>query len=213
VTGNSKNSVPGAAVTATIADSSKVQATDYKLEFNGTDWTITRSSDKTSFTATPDASGNMTFDGVTVNVSGSAATKDSFTVKPVVDAIVNMDLLISDESKLAMAGSATGGESDNVNGKALVALQSSKVVGGNKTFNDSYASLVSTVGSSTASLKTSAATKSNVVTQLSNQQQSISGVNLDEEYGNLQRFQQYYLANAQVLQTASTLFDALINIR
>src|SRR5690606_28978786 len=34
VTGNSKNSVPGAAVTATIADSSKVQATDYKLEFN-----------------------------------------------------------------------------------------------------------------------------------------------------------------------------------
>lgn len=52
----------------------------------------------------------MTFDGVTVNVSGSAATKDSFTVKPVVDAIVNMDLLISDESKLAMAGSATGGE-------------------------------------------------------------------------------------------------------
>ncbi|ASV54980.1 Flagellar hook-associated protein FlgK [Lelliottia jeotgali] len=213
VIGNSKNSVPGATVGATIADSTKVQATDYKLEFNGTDWTVTRTSDKTSFTATPDGSGNMTFDGITVNVSGSAATKDSFTVKPVVDAIVNMDLLISDESKLAMAGSATGGESDNVNGKALVALQNSKVVGGNKTFNDSYASLVSTVGSTTASLKTSAATKNNVVTQLSNQQQSISGVNLDEEYGNLQRFQQYYLANAQVLQTASTLFDALINIR
>ncbi|MEW7949016.1 flagellar basal body rod C-terminal domain-containing protein, partial [Enterobacter hormaechei subsp. xiangfangensis] len=53
----------------------------------------------------------------------------------------------------------------------------------------------------------------NVVTQLTKQQQSISGVNLDEEYGNLQRYQQYYLANAQVLQTASTLFDALINIR
>ncbi|MWT63893.1 flagellar hook-associated protein FlgK, partial [Escherichia coli] len=56
-------------------------------------------------------------------------------------------------------------------------------------------------------------TKGNVVTQLTKQQQSISGVNLDEEYGNLQRYQQYYLANAQVLQTASTLFDALINIR
>ena len=62
-------------------------------------------------------------------------------------------------------------------------------------------------------LKTSSTTQANVVTQLSNQQQSISGVNLDEEYGNLQLFQQYYLANAQVLQTASTLFDALINIR
>jgi flagellar hook-associated protein 1 FlgK len=112
-----------------------------------------------------------------------------------------------------MASVAGGGESDNRNGQAMLDLQNSKLVGGNKSFNDAYASLVSTVGSATASLKTSSQTKANVVTQLSNQQQSISGVNLDEEYGNLQRYQQYYLANAQVLQTASTLFDALINIR
>ena len=174
---------------------------------------MTRLSDKTTFTATPDGSGDMTFDGVKINVSGAAANKDSFVVKPVVDTIVNMELLIKDESKLAMASDATAGESDNRNGKALLELQNSKSVGGNKSFNDAYASLVSTVGSQTASLKTSSATKANVVTQLSNQQQSISGVNLDEEYGNLQRFQQYYLANAQVLQTASTLFDAIINIR
>ena len=45
------------------------------------------------------------------------------------------------------------------------------------------------------------------------QQQSMSGVNLDEEYGELLRFQQYYMANAQVIQTASSLFDALLNIR
>lgn len=213
VVSNSKNSLPGATMTASIADSSKVQATDYKVEFNGTDWTVTRLSDKTSFTAAPDGSGNMSFDGLTVNVSGTAATKDSFIVKPVVNTIVNMSVAISDESKLAMASAADGGESDNRNGKALVDLQNSKVVGGNKTFNDAYAALVSTVGSTTASLKTSSETKTNVVTQLSNQQQSISGVNLDEEYGNLQRYQQYYLANAQVLQTANTLFDALINIR
>ncbi|WP_308511965.1 flagellar basal body rod C-terminal domain-containing protein, partial [Yersinia pseudotuberculosis] len=47
---------------------------------------------------------------------------------------------------------------------------------------------------------------------LTTEQQSISGVNLDEEYGDLQRFQQYYLANAQVLQAASTLFNALLSI-
>ncbi|WP_230351810.1 flagellar hook-associated protein FlgK [Lelliottia sp. WAP21] len=213
VSGNNKNAVPGASMTATVGDSTKVQATDYKLEFNGTDWTVTRLSDKTSFTATPDASGNMSFDGLDINVSGTAGNKDSFTIKPVVDTIVNMELAISDESKLAMASKADGGESDNRNAQALVALQNSKVVGGNKTFNDAYASLVSTVGSTTASLKTSSETKANVATQLTRQQQSISGVNLDEEYGNLQRFQQYYLANAQVLQTASTLFDAIINIR
>jgi len=215
VTSNSKNT-GNAAVTATVTDSSKVQATDYKLEKTASGWTVTRLADKTSFSVTPDATtGDVSFDGLTVNISNAAgaAVNDSFVVKPVVDAIVNMDLLISDESKLAMASAANGGESDNRNGQALLNLQNSKAVGGNKTFNDAYASLVSTVGSTTASLKSSSETKDNVVTQLTKQQQSISGVNLDEEYGNLQRYQQYYLANAQVLQTASTLFDALINIR
>ena len=212
VLSNSKNG-GSAVVTASVADSKQVQATDYKLQFNGTDWTVTRTSDKTSFTMSPDASGNLSFDGLNVNVSGTANTKDSFTVKPVSNVIMNMDLAISDESKLAMASVQNGGESDNRNGQKLLDLQNAKVVGGNKTFNDAYASLVSTVGSSTASLKVSSQTKANVETQLTKQQQSISGVNLDEEYGNLQRYQQYYLANAQVLQTASTLFDAIINIR
>lgn len=212
VLSNGKNT-GSASVTATMTDSTKVQATNYKVEYNGTDWTITRLSDNTSFMAKPDASGNLSFDGLNVKISGSADNKDSFIVKPVNDVIVNMDVAISDESKLAMASAKGSGESDNTNGQKLLDLQSAKLVGGNKTFNDAYAALVSTVGSTTASLKTSSETKVNVVTQLTKQQQSISGVNLDEEYGNLQRYQQYYLANAQVLQTASTLFDALINIR
>lgn len=212
VLSNGKNT-GSASVTATMTDSTKVQATNYKVEYNGTDWTITRLSDNTSFTAKPDASGNLSFDGLNVKISGSADNKDSFIVKPVNDVIVNMDVAISDESKLAMASAKGSGESDNTNGQKLLDLQIAKLVGGNKTFNDAYAALVSTVGSTTASLKTSSETKVNVVTQLTKQQQSISGVNLDEEYGNLQRYQQYYLANAQVLQTASTLFDALINIR
>lgn len=212
VLSNGKNT-GSASVTATMTDSTKVQATNYKVEYNGTDWTITRLSDNTSFTAQPDTSGNLSFDGLNVNISGSANNKDSFIVKPVNDVIINMDVTISDESKLAMASANGSGASDNTNGQKLLDLQSARLVGGNKTFNVAYASLVSTVGSTTASLKTSSETKVNVVTQLTKQQQSISGVNLDEEYGNLQRYQQYYLANAQVLQTASTLFDALINIR
>lgn len=212
VLSNSKNT-GSALMTASVTDSSAVQATDYKVEYNGTNWTVTRLADKTSFTATADGSGNLSFDGLNVNISGVANQKDSFIVKPVNDVIINMDVAISDESKLAMASASDSGDSDNTNGQKLLDLQSAKLVGNNKTFNDAYASLVSTVGSTTASLKTSSATKDNVVTQLTKQQQSISGVNLDEEYGNLQRYQQYYLANAQVLQTASTLFDALINIR
>ncbi|SWC21918.1 Flagellar hook-associated protein 1 [Klebsiella pneumoniae] len=150
---------------------------------------------------TPDANGKVAFDGLELTFTGTPAVNDSFTLKPVSDAIVNMDVLITDEAKIAMASEEDAGESN------------SKTVGGAKSFNDAYASLVSDIGNKTATLKTSSTTQGNVVTQLSNQQQSISGVNLDEEYGNLQRFQQYYLANAQVLQTANAIFDALINIR
>ncbi|AKL11519.1 TPA: flagellar hook-associated protein FlgK [Kluyvera intermedia] len=208
---NAKNTGTGV-LTATISDRTQVQATDYKLIKTDTGWNVTRLADNTAFAVTP-ASGNLSFDGLTISVSGTANKNDSFTVKPVVNAISNMSVAITDESKIAMASSATSGKSDNTNGQALLNLQSSKVIGNTKSFNDAYASMISYVGTTTSTLKTSSTTQANVVTQLSDQQQSISGVNLDEEYGNLQRYQQYYLANAQVLQTANTLFDAILNVR
>jgi len=214
-----------------MTKSSDVQATDYKVVKTDSGWEVTRLSDNTSVTLDSStselASGVLKFDGLTVTAklktdgSKPVATGDSFIVKPVSDTIVNMDVAISSESEIAMglpnsdpnSTDKGEGESDNRNGQALLNLQNSKIVGGSKSFNDAYAAMVSTIGTKTATLKSSSTTQANVVTQLSNQQQSISGVNLDEEYGNLQLFQQYYLANAQVLQTASTLFDALINIR
>ncbi|WP_172728610.1 flagellar hook-associated protein FlgK [Kluyvera cryocrescens] len=226
---NSKNK-GDAELDVKMTKSSAVQATDYKVVKTDSGWEVTRLSDNTSVKLDSDSdltNGVLKFDGLTVTAKikddgvDPAQTGDSFIVKPVSDTIVNMDVAISSESQIAMGLPTSDptnpdvgdGESDNRNGQALLDLQNSKVVGGSKTFNDSYAALVSSIGTKTATLKSSSTTQANVVTQLSNQQQSISGVNLDEEYGNLQLFQQYYLANAQVLQTASTLFDALINIR
>ncbi|HAT4016301.1 TPA: flagellar hook-associated protein FlgK [Citrobacter freundii] len=218
VLSNTTNKGTGA-LDVKITDSSSVQATDYKITFDGTDWQVTRLADNTSFKPTV-TGGKMSFDGLEITVKNGALANDSFTVKPVGDAIINMKVAVSDESKIAMAEVSKNdldpnvdkGKSDNRNGQKLLDLQTKSTVG-DKTFNDAYATLVSDVGNKTATLKTSATTQNNVVTQLYKQQQSISGVNLDEEYGNLQRYQQYYLANAQVLQTANTLFDALINIR
>ncbi|WP_445440994.1 flagellar hook-associated protein FlgK [Citrobacter freundii] len=218
VLSNTTNKGTGA-LDVKITDSSSVQATDYKITFDGTDWQVTRLADNTSFKPTV-TGGKMSFDGLEITVKNGALANDSFTVKPVGDAIINMKVAVTDESKIAMAEVSKNdlnpnvdkGKSDNRNGQKLLDLQIKSTVG-DKTFNDAYATLVSDVGNKTATLKTSATTQNNVVTQLYKQQQSISGVNLDEEYGNLQRYQQYYLANAQVLQTANALFDALINIR
>ncbi|WNY84391.1 flagellar hook-associated protein FlgK [Cronobacter dublinensis] len=214
---NTRN-VGTASLTANITDSSAVKASDYQMAYDGTNWKVTRLSDNAIVNATPttDGSGNLTalsFDGLKVDITGAAANKDTFTIKPVANVIISMDVAVHDESEIAMASDATAGESDNRNGKALLALQSSKTIGGSKSFNDAYAAFISEVGNKTNTLKSSSTTQTNVATQLTKQQQAISGVNLDEEYGNLQRFQQYYMANAQVLQTASALFDALLQIR
>ena len=51
-----------------------------------------------------------------------------------------------------------------------------------------------------------------ITSSIFTQQQSISGVNLDEEYGEMYRIQEYYMANAKVIQTANTMFDAIMQV-
>lgn len=205
---NAKNT-GDASLTAAWDDTTKVQASDYKMTFNGTSWDVTRLSDNAKSTVTPAADGTLSFDGLKITVSNDPAVNDSFLVKPVSDAIVNMDVKISDEAKVAAAG-ADDGVSDNTNAQSLLDLQTKKVINGSSSLTEGYASMVANIGNKTSNLETTSTTQNNVVTQLTNQQQSISGVNLDEEYGNLTRYQQYYTANAQVIQTASTIFNALI---
>lgn len=215
VQSNSKNS-SATTVTASWTDTSALKASNYTVSYDGANWNVTRASDNVNITATAgtDASGNATlsFDGVQLTVNGTPNAQDSFLVKPVQNVISGMSVAITKESQIAAAG-ATGGESDNRNAQKLLALQDAKLVNGNATLSQAYASIVSTVGNKTSTLETASTTQKNVVTQLTDRQQSVSGVNLDEEYANLTKYQQYYMANAQVLQTASSIFDALLNIR
>lgn len=106
-------------------------ATDYKISFKDNQWQVTRLASNTTFTVVPDADGKVSFDGLELTFTGTPKPNDSFTLKPVSDAIVNMDVLITDEAKIAMASDETAGESDNRNGQALLDLQTNgKTVGG-----------------------------------------------------------------------------------
>ncbi|MEI2265013.1 flagellar hook-associated protein FlgK [Erwinia sp. CGal63] len=212
VSSNSNNSQT-ASLSAAWTDTSKVQASNYTVSYDGSNWNVKRLSDSASVTATAgtDANGNSTlsFDGLQLTVSGTPTAKDSFLVKPVANVITNMSVNISDEAKIA-AADADNGVSNNNNAQSLLDLQTKKVINGSSTVTQGYASMVADIGNKTSNLETTSTTQTNVVTQLTNQQQSVSGVNLDEEYGNLTRYQQYYTANAQILQTAQTIFNALI---
>ncbi|MCY9850333.1 flagellar hook-associated protein FlgK [Pectobacterium jejuense] len=219
-----------AVLTPSYTDTKDVQATNYSVKYDGASWQITRLSDNSKFTAAVDTSDNsLNFDGIKMTISGTPATNDSFLLKPVNDVITDMSVAISDPNKIAAAsvkldsagnpvvdGSGNpvfGGVGDNTNAKALLALQNEKIVGGKASASGAYASLVGMIGNQTSTLKINNTSQQNVVKQLTAEQQSVSGVNLDEEYGDLMRYQQYYMANAQVIKTAQSIFDALLAAR
>ncbi|AIU88928.1 flagellar hook-associated protein FlgK [Pectobacterium odoriferum] len=229
VLNDSKNG-GNAALTPSYTDTKDVQATNYAIKYDGANWQVTRLSDNSKFTAAVDTSDNsLNFDGIKMAITGTPATNDSFLLKPVNDVIIDMAVAVSDPNKIAAAsvkldengapvldGSGNpvfGGVSDNTNAKALLALQNEKIVGGKASVSGAYASLVGSIGNQTSTLKINNTSQQNVVKQLTAEQQSVSGVNLDEEYGDLMRYQQYYMANAQVIKTAQSIFDALLAAR
>lgn len=214
---NNTHNSGDASLSVAFTDTSKVKASDYRMEFDGSNWQVTRLADNVKVPATvgtgADGKPTLSFDGLQIGISGSAQKNDSFTIKPVSDVAGSLKVAIDDSAQLAAAGAENGGKGDNDNAKKLLDLQTQKMVEGKATLSGAYAGLVSSVGNQTATAKVNSTSQTNIVKQLEAQQQSISGVNLDEEYGELLRFQQYYMANAQVIQTATALFDALLNIR
>ena len=69
------------------------------------------------------------------------------------------------------------------------------------------------VGNRTNIVQANLSAQQGLTEQLEAVQQSESGVNLDEEAANLIRYQQFYQANAKVIQTGSTIMDAILGLR
>ena len=92
-------------------------------------------------------------------------------------------------------------------------MQNQSLVSGNATFSQAYASLVGDVGNRTNIVKVNLAAQQGLQEQLSAVQQSVSGVDLNEEAANLIRFQQYFQANAKVIEVGSTVLDSILGLR
>jgi len=147
---------------------------------------------QTALTSVPYVSGQpVTVRGITVAVTGAPAVGDTFTLSP-----------------------RASGVADGSNALLLGALQRRALVGaGTATFNGAYAQLVSDVGNRTLQVQVARTTQDSLASQIRASQQSVSGVNQDEETANLLQYQQMYQANAKVIQAASTIFDTILAIR
>ena len=127
---------------------------------------------------------------VSVTLSGAPAAGDKFTIGP-----------------------NTGATNDGRNALALSNLSSAKALSnGTVTLTGAYANYVNNIGNQTNQIQTSSTAQSSLVTQITSAQQSVSGVNINEEAANLLQYQQLYQANSKVIQTAQTLFQTILGI-
>jgi flagellar hook-associated protein 1 FlgK len=138
-----------------------------------------------SFTVT---GGVISQNGWQVQISGTPTAGDGFTVRGNV-----------------------GGKGDNRNALLGASQQSLPVLqNGTVSINDSVSALITGVGSQAQQINTAQTAQTAVNTQAVNNQQSVSGVNLDEEAAKLLQWQQAYGAAAKALQIGSSLFHDLL---
>jgi flagellar hook-associated protein 1 FlgK len=140
-----------------------------------------------SFTYTPGSA--IDINGWRVQVNGAPAVGDRFTVR-----------------------SNAGATGDNRNAFALAdALKANVLDGGTKSASGNVEKLIADVALSTRTAQVNRDAEAVIHDSDLAAQDSVSGVNLDEEAANMLRYQQAYAAAAQIISVANEMFDTLLN--
>lgn len=193
-----------------VSDGALLQASDYRAQFDGSKWTLTRLSDgvQSSFGQLP-----ASLDGLSISASGNAQAGDTFLVSPGASAIATLNVAIKDPTRvaagLASSGAAATGDNRNINALAALAGQE-KVLGA--TFDGAYASMVADLGASGREMELSRSAGEQLAADLKNARESASGVNLDEEALKMVQYQQAYQAAGKMVAIANSLFDTILGI-
>jgi len=186
----STNTGSASVLSATVPDTAAWTRGNYTLSFTDpTDYTVTDAGGNTVATGTYTAGTPISFNGINVTLNGAPAAGDSFAI---------------DDN--------AGGTGDNSNALQMAAILNSKVLnGGAASLSDAVNSYVGSVGLLTSQAQNGATAQQSVMTTAQTAQQSVSGVNLDQEAANLLQFQQAYQAAAQVISTGNSLFTYLLD--
>jgi flagellar hook-associated protein 1 len=131
---------------------------------------------------------NIDVNGWRVQITGTPATDDTFTIS-----------------------NNTSGSGDNRNALLLAdALQRPVLNNGTTSLSAGVGQFVGGIGVATRQAQVNRDAQSVVHEENLAAQDSISGVNLDEEAANLLKYQQAYQAAAQLIRVADTLFQTLL---
>ncbi len=161
---------------------------NYTLSFTSANaWQVTNAAGTVVGNGAYTAGAPITFNGIQVAVSGAPASGDSFSI---------------DDN--------ASGSGDNRNLTVMAGLLDQGLIGGTTSINSAVNQLVTNIGIQTSQAQSGTTAQQAVLTDATNAQQSVSGVNLDEEAANLVQYQQAYQAAAEVIKVASNLFQSVL---
>lgn len=120
------NNSGNAALSLTVTDASTVQASDYAMSFDGSNYVLTRANDGSSVPGSPftpaQLAAGVQFDGVTLQLTGgAAASNDRFVLQPVAMAAQSMQMVLGSPKGLAAAAPFTGSMGVSNTGTATLA--------------------------------------------------------------------------------------------
>jgi flagellar hook-associated protein 1 FlgK len=157
--------------------------------------------------------GAIAFDGIQVAVSGTVNAADHFTVSPLEGAIANFGVAVSDQQKIAASSSGSGLPGNNANAIQIADLFNSSITDlGDTGFMDYYQGIVSNAGTLSRAASNSLQFDDNLLAEISNRRDSVSGVSLDEEAANLIRYQRSYEAGARMIKITDELLQTILNL-
>jgi flagellar hook-associated protein 1 FlgK len=120
--------------------------------------------------------------------------------------------IVADTDLIAAAAEATTVPGDSRNAVEIANLQYALNMGGTQSYNDYYGSIVRDVGNEALKSEAYYNHQSDMMVQLENQREAVSGVSLDEEMINLIKFQNAYTAAARMITTADEMMQTVLQM-
>jgi len=202
---------------------------DYQLNKDNPDFVIQRLEDNglflTGYAGILKESGqNGAYNYQTVNQVDQLRNDSLWSVAPLVNPSAYMkveDKIIADNSFIATASGVdidgdgvkdkSNGIGDSENAQKISSLKTKKVmVGMSLSFTSYFEYVVSDIGSRGREAEKGFKAAETIVQNLENMRKSISGVNIDEEFANLIKFQHGYNAVAKVISTMDKMLETLM---
>lgn len=147
------------------------------------------------------------------NDMGGAFFDVGDSVKGAAERIKVSDAILEDAGRI-VAAAAPNAPADNRIANIISSLQYQQVMNnGQSTFDDHYNNIVGKVGVSASRANSELEAQKDIVSQLKNIRESISGVSLDEETAKMIEYQKMFDASARLIRVTDEMMDTVLNLK